>query len=219
MDKTIIYRGNAFGKTPQGRPFVRRTYNILDTGTHLEFELTLGMYALIDYIDFDNLKIYPYRFNGGYAYRGNTNLGEMFAMHQDIANYYDLDITVDHKNRNTLDNRRCNLRLATKIQQMFNQTRSGGGIGSNGSFSSEYRGVHKRHDNGRYRVRVQDKNMVQHNIGHFTNEIKAAEAWDDWMYNEFKEEFPLEGIDHNGIIGEPTINFIQFNFPDRLGLE
>lgn len=74
---------------------------------------------------------------------------------------------VDHANRNTLDNRRANLRLVTTSQNAMNQKRRAG--------TSIYRGV-SRTNNGW-------KAVVGHNgkqtyLGRFASETEAARAYD-----------------------------------------
>ncbi|AUR84696.1 hypothetical protein NVP1063O_029 [Vibrio phage 1.063.O._10N.261.45.C7] len=120
---------------------------------------------------------------------------------------------IDHKSRNTLDNTIENLRLASKQQQMFNQKRS---CGVKNIYETTYRGVTKRKDSGNYRTRAQRLDYSQHNVGNFYDEVSAARAWDIFMFNEYKDDHPLKGYECNGILPEPTLNFIMFNFPEEL---
>jgi hypothetical protein len=75
---------------------------------------------------------------------------------------------VDHINRNGLDNRKSNLRLATPSENCHNQRPRG--------TVSRYRGVtHKR---GKYRALI-SKDRTQYYLGQFDSEIDAARAYDD----------------------------------------
>lgn len=187
-----------------------RTWNIYDRGDFAELELTQGKVTYIDTEDVESVKDIVWRFHksrdNGYGVTGRNHL--MF-LHNYICQVGYSDITIDHKNRNGLDNRKLNLRLATKEQQMFNRD-----LPKNSGFH----GVMLRKDRDLYRVYGRDKNSNRVNIGHFKDPIKAAEAWDEWMYEEFKRHNPLIGVEFNGVVGEPTLNFLQFNFPERLCL-
>ena len=78
-------------------------------------------------------------------------------------------LTVDHVNGNGLDNRRCNLRWATRSEQMRNIH---GGRGR-----SLYKGVSwaSRHRKWLSNISVNGKNKY---LGHFDNEDDAARAYD-----------------------------------------
>lgn len=74
---------------------------------------------------------------------------------------------VDHKNRNGLDNRRQNLRPATRSQNTAN-TRGKGGV-------SPYKGVHWSGSKWRAQITV---NYRKHQLGSFESEVEAARAYD-----------------------------------------
>lgn len=170
--------------------------------------LTKGQATLISQCDFELVKDIPLKsqwdghvqnYYVHLTYEGKVRTLHSYLTKQNI-------IQVDHINRDTLDNRRYNLRLATQQQQMFNQGRG------TDIYGTVLRGVTKRKDNGRYRVRAQGLGPSQTSLGHFDSEIEAAKVWDDFMREEYKDHHPLAGISHNGICGEPTLNFIMFNF-------
>lgn len=76
---------------------------------------------------------------------------------------------VDHRNRNGLDNRRCNLRLATNSQNSMNaRTRR--------SSKTGYKGVHWAKRDERYVARIV-LNYKPIGLGYFTNVIDAAKAY------------------------------------------
>ena len=195
-----------------------REFRVYKENDTLVWELTQGKQALFDMCDFELLLPYHLRAQKDsqtyYAVVNESNT-VVIGTHRLIIGCPDTHITVDHKNRNGLDNRRCNLRLATAEQQILNKIRNGKPAG--GDFSCEYRGVVQRGDNFRYRVRGSVLGK-QYNLGHFSCPVIAAEAWDEFLYESFKSHNPLKGMCLNGVCGEPSVNFINFNFPERLGL-
>ena len=87
---------------------------------------------------------------------------------------------VDHKNHNLLDNRKGNLRLCTKSENLANQLPQKGK-------TSQYKGVswRKERNNWRVRVRIKDKDF---SIGSFDNEVEAATAYNlkaEEIFGEF----------------------------------
>lgn len=75
--------------------------------------------------------------------------------------------TVDHVNRDTLDNRLSNLRLATPSQQNQNRIQRGGGD------TSTYRGVGWNKATGKWtaKISVDGKHIF---LGHYADEVEAA---------------------------------------------
>ncbi len=100
-------------------------------------------------------------------------------------------LLVDHKNRDSMDNRRANLRFATKGQNNMNQ---GGRSGT----SSKYKGVswYKPKNCWRGMIKVEGKNK---SLGYFESEVEAAKAYDEaarkyhkeYAYQNFCEEQTL----------------------------
>jgi RimJ/RimL family protein N-acetyltransferase len=78
---------------------------------------------------------------------------------------------VDHINGNGLDNRRTNLRLATKAQNGINRP-----LPPNGSPSSQYKGVAWFKRDQCWRARI-GKNSLH--IGYYSSEEEAARAYDE----------------------------------------
>lgn len=219
----VIYNGVLFKPNSSK---INRTYKVYKKDNLLKWELTQGQFGLFDLNDLDSLLQQNWRAQldktisnpDMYYVLTGHDIGEVIAAHRYLAGLeFGNPITVDHKNRQGLDNRKQNLRLATKEQQVLNQQRQGFKNGDPESFSCEYRGVIQRSDNGKFRVRGSVLG-VQYNLGHFSDPVKAAETWDEFLFERFKNHNPLVGLDMNGIKSEPTLNFIQFNFPERLGL-
>ena len=206
----VFYEGSVIHKF---NPTLCRDFTVHDNNEHLIWELTQGKSSLVDYCDYEAIKAYVWRSQesrwGHYALTGRNK--DVAAMHTLIG--VATDYQVDHKSRDSLDNRRLNLRFATREQQMFNR------VLVRENESCEYRGVQLRKDRDLYRVAVRKLGATRStNLCHRTCPVQAAKDWDEFMYEEYKGEFPLKGYESNGLVGEPTINFIHFNFPERLGL-
>jgi len=136
-------------------------------------EMIAGNYTiLIDIEDIEKLKIFTWSVNSGKTIEAHTRMdSDIIAMHRFLMGFP--SCIVDHKNRNTLDNRRSNLRLATHAQNMQNQVTSTG--------TSQYKGVTK--SGHKWRAQIQRKYL-----GEFTLEIEAALAYDSMariLYGEF----------------------------------
>jgi hypothetical protein len=85
---------------------------------------------------------------------------------------------IDHKNRNGLDNRRKNLRIANPSQQNYNKDHWGK--------KNRFKGVHKL-PSGRFRA-FGRQNGKQIHLGVFDTEIEAAKTYDEFT-KEIAGEF------------------------------
>lgn len=121
---------------------------------------------------------YNWCLNGGYAftreYVKNYKKGEKrkyivvpIFLHRLVMNAVKGDI-VDHINRNKLDNRRCNLRLVSSLENNMNRANLS---------HKKYKGVfwHKRKNKFCAQLGVSNKRIW---LGTFTDEIEAAKAYD-----------------------------------------
>ncbi len=77
-------------------------------------------------------------------------------------------LIAEHKNHNTLDNRRRNLRNATRAQNMWNRKKTCG--------SSKYKGVYFRPPYKKWRAAIYFNNK-RISVGYFAKEEDAARAY------------------------------------------
>lgn len=78
-------------------------------------------------------------------------------------------MTVDHINGDTLDNRRCNLRVCTPSQNMMNRK-----LNANNKFG--FKGVHYQKCGGKYRARISvDGKRIS--LGMYSTPEEAGEAY------------------------------------------
>lgn len=91
-----------------------------------EIPLTQGKTALVDDNQYSHLSKYRWHYIGtgkiGYAARSFYNNKKRYQiyMHREIMNP-DIGMEIDHIDHNTLDNRRCNLRICDRSQNQANR--------------------------------------------------------------------------------------------------
>ena len=126
-----------------------------------------GQYALVDAADYDWLKQWTWRLQGGYAVRYEN--GRRIYMHRAIMKPPER-MLVDHANRNKLDNCRGNLRVCTRQENMCNR---GKHVGS----SSRFKGVGYRKRKHMWYALLRMGGLPIW-LGYFDEEIEAARAYD-----------------------------------------
>lgn len=129
--------------------------------------LTKGMFAIIDKEDAERVLAYNWcghnkPFN--YAMRNEGNKTVM--LHRFILGSEAIGSQVDHANRDGLDNRRCNLRIATHSQNRANAKVNCG---------RQYKGVVLKANRFMVLIKKDGKN---HYIGRFRSAKNAAMAYD-----------------------------------------
>ncbi len=143
-----------------------------------QIKLTQDKVALVDDEDFETLNKYKWHysrysphFENGYAKRRNPNGKPALIRMQHMILPLKKGYMVDHKNGNGLDNRRENLRLVTKSQNMMN-------CGLQRNNKSGYKGVCWHESNKKWRAQI-FVNGRQYFLGLFKNKKDAARAYND----------------------------------------
>jgi len=133
-------------------------------------------FVLIDDENYNWLNKHKWYFEKGYAIRIYQQKNKIFKirMHRQILNTPE-GLYTDHINRNKLDNRKKNLRFATRQQNSANRTANRKKIKSN----NPYKGVHKepRNKNKKWIARIWFYNNHIY-LGGFHTKIEAAKAYD-----------------------------------------
>ena len=141
-----------------------------------KIKLTQGQFALIDNEDFE--RVSKYKWHADYnkttkSYYAKTtpyighNKSKNIRMHRFIMNVPRV-LQVDHINKNTLDNRKSNLRFCTREQNMWNsKSRSG---------TSKYKGVSFDKQKKKWMARISSNRKIMH-IGYYISQKDAAIAY------------------------------------------
>lgn len=138
-------------------------------GTH-SVPLTRGQVAIIDSVDAERVgrNNWHAALASGSWYARCGVVGVRQFLHQELLEV-DPPVLVDHANGNTLDNRRCNLRLATVAQNSCNsRTRAG--------TASGLKGAHLIRKTGRWRSSIRVDRKVIH-LGTFATAQEAHAAY------------------------------------------
>jgi len=140
-----------------------------------EITLTQGKVALVDDEDFERVSQYKWHFSFclrgvGYARRDTSIKGKKIRMylHRFILNA-PIGADVDHINRETLDNRKSNLRICSRSENLRNALSRTGA-------TSKYKGVgwDKSRKKWSTKINLHGKTI---NLGRFKSEIVAAKAY------------------------------------------
>jgi DNA polymerase-1 len=139
--------------------------------------LTQGQYAIVDPDDYRRLSKYKWHVAGRpgsqYAVSKDAKNTEkpVIYMHREVIKAPD-ELLADHINRNSLDNRKANLRPATHAQNVQNRTKN-----RKGKYSSKYKGVNWNRGHRLWQAEIKFNGNCMF-LGSFESEIRAAKAYD-----------------------------------------
>ena len=149
-----------------------------------EIALTKNQVALVDDEDFERLNIYKWYVSQGsktkYSYAKNSAVGSMARFIMNCPS----NKLVDHKNHNTLDNQRHNLRICGKRENKQNAK-------LHNNSSSQYKGICWNKRQNAWTARIKLSNIFGESfskfLGYFEDEIEAAKAYDRAAKEEFSD--------------------------------
>jgi len=141
--------------------------------------LTRGMYAIVDPDDFWRLSRHKWLALKGqrtfYAtrriYTGKNRKPKTVWMHREIAKAGD-EYLCDHINHDGLDNRKANLRLASRCQNAWNRQKP------RNNSRSRYKGISINSCQKKWLARIYVAGSCKY-LGSFDDEIEAAKAYDE----------------------------------------
>jgi len=164
LDRICAWPAMRYRKRKYGYPF-RRIY------------LGEGKFTIVDSPDYCRFDIFNWCPNENgpntYAVRVVTvskRSIKLVSLHREIMNH-PKGLLVDHRNGDSLDNRRANLRIATKTQNTCNSRKRK-------NTSSRFIGVcfHKRSKLWAARIKYRGKDIW---LGYFDSEIEAGKTYDE----------------------------------------
>lgn len=136
----------------------------------------------IDLDDIDKVKECKWHLNDNGYVRGNVGNERMEYLHRFLLNIQD-NVIIDHINGNPLDNRKCNLRIATPTQNNMNMKKRSDNI-------SGYKGVGWQKKRNKWRARITiNKKTIE--LGHFNTieeAIKARQKAEEEYFGEYNRK-------------------------------
>ena len=146
----------------------------------MEIRLTRGKVAIIDEADWALIE--PHRWiavpsRAGRVWYARTRIGGRIVYMQNLILPLPDGFEPDHRSRDGLDNRRANLRAATRSQNMANTRRSN-------HSRSGFRGVYEHHGKWSAQIRVMGQLL---RLGRFDDPSSAAAAYDAAARQHFGE--------------------------------
>ena len=129
-----------------------------------EIKLTQGRVAIVDAEDYESLSKHNWYVSNGYAIRRDHKT--TVRMHRQIMDFPDSQ--VDHISGNRLDNRRCNLRLATNAENSRNARKKS--INTSGVIGVSW-------NKGKWQAQIRADDGRK-NLGYYTDIFRAMMAVD-----------------------------------------
>jgi hypothetical protein len=146
-----------------------------------KIELAKGYFAFLDDDDYEKLSKYCWYLGGnghGGLYVARKTQGTTIYMHREILG--SPDSLIDHINRNGLDNRKSNLRLCTRSQNLYNRCKTV-------KNKCGYKGVRKIYKGWQANIWLNGKQIY---LGHYSTAKDAAIAYNE-AAKKYHGEFAL----------------------------
>lgn len=182
--RTLLTSGKqvSCGCLRRGMPAKRNEISV--HGDVAKIHLSGGMFALIDTEDAEKVSGHYWNMQGRYV--GSYTAG---PLHRFIMNGVPM---IDHKNGNTLDNRKCNLRECDQSQNAINRRlRSDNKTG--------FAGVSKR--NGKYIAQIKLGNIRRSKtFQYFEDAVCQRKSWEKELFGEWARESKYLAAD-TGVTG------------------
>ena len=149
-----------------------------------DVSLSQGKVAIVDDEDYESVSLHKWYYDGGYAVR-NVRISSDKRVRERLHRFImkptekDDDLVIDHINRNTLDNRKTNLRWASRSQNIMNSCKK--------SKTARYKGITYHATTKKWRARIGIGNK-RFSLGLFDSQEDAASAYDRAardLFNEF----------------------------------
>ena len=163
-----------------------------------KIQLTQGKYAIVDDEDYEIVSKFKWHYIDAYTHRKNGYARHLLyengkpvgfiRMHHLILPFKN-GYMIDHINGDGLDNRRENLRLVTKSQNMINS-------GARKNNTTGYKGVYRMRD--KWRVSI-SRDRKQHHIGCFKDKLEAIKAYNEAAKTYHGEYAKLNVIGAHGV--------------------
>lgn len=142
-----------------------------------EIKLTRGKTTLVDDEDFEFLNQWKWQAHGcrGILYarrrqKNNDGSHSVIHMHKEVMKVSGTNTIIDHKDRNSLNNQKANLRTCNTSQNTANSRKRLG-------CTSKHRGVAKYRD-GKWRAYAAKNGKMIH-LGYFEDESDAAKKYNE----------------------------------------
>jgi hypothetical protein len=171
--------GHIYGNAVFGRRTANE-YEIKDSVCEISLRDNVGHFLTVALIDTDDVFIansHKWCLSNGYA--KSTINGKVVALHHVIIGVIPSGMEVDHRNTNTLDNRRSNLRFATKSQNAANRPKPI-------SNTSGYKGVSWDKRCKKWYTAIQYEGNGYF-LGRFDDKLNAAMAYNEKAKELFGE--------------------------------
>jgi hypothetical protein len=163
---------------------------------YMEITLSNGLKTKVNTEDYNKYKNFSWTFCGsGMPSVKGWYKGKKEYLHRLITNC-PKEYVVDHINRDTLDNRKCNLRICTHKDNMRNRISKTG--------TSKYKGVNWDKNRKKWAVYIRYNNRT-YNLGRYENEKEAGRVYDKKAKEFFGEFAKLNFPKRNGYENHPIV--------------